>query len=139
MIKKIFTLLFMLGISCSFVLAEDVDVTMPQEKPNTLVYTNYRDCIKLYKLPFDKLYFIALSSVNANKYEIVEMQSRNGYIIFKAENKEFLLTVLQKDKDYSFIKLTPCDNNYYFPSNIPQNIFNQIASQFNTEIKEIKL
>lgn len=139
MIKKIFTLLFMLGISCSFVLAEDVDVTMPQEKPNTLVYTNYRDCIKLYKLPFDKLYFIALSSVNANKYEIVEMQSRNGYIMFKAENKEFLLTVLQKDKDYSFIKLTPCDNNYYFPSNIPQNIFNQIASQFNTEIKEIKL
>lgn len=139
MIKKIFALLFMLGISCSFVLAEDVDVTMPQEKPNTLVYTNYRDCIKLYKLPFDKLYFIALSSVNANKYEIVEMQSRNGYIMFKAENKEFLLTVLQKDKDYSFIKLTPCDNNYYFSSNIPQNIFNQIALQFNTEIKEIKL
>lgn len=139
MIKKIFILFFMLGFGCSSILADDVDVTMPQEKPNTLIYTNYRDCIKLYKLPFDKLYFIALSSINANKYEILEMQSRNGYIMFKADNKEFLLTVLQKDKDYSFIKLTPCDNNYYFSSNIPQNIFNQIALQFNTEIKEIKL
>jgi len=77
--------------------------------------------------------------VEANKYEIVEMQSRGGYIIFKAENKEFLITVLQKDKSYSFMKISPCDNNYYFSPNIPEKIFNQIALLFNTELKEIKL
>ena len=105
---------------------------------STSSYTNYRDCIKLYKLPFSKLFFLALSSAEANKYEILEMQSRNGYIIFKADNREFLLSVMKKDKNYTFLKLTPCDNNYYFSSLIPQKIFNYINSHFNEEVKELK-
>lgn len=105
---------------------------------STSSYTNYRDCIKLYKLPFSKLYFLALSSVEANKYETLEMQSRNGYIIFKVDNREFLLSVMKKDKNYTFLKLTPCDNNYYFSPLIPQKIFNYINSHFNAEVKELK-
>jgi len=139
MIKKIFLLLVLSLLISPATFAQEIEVEKTQEKPNTTTYTNYRDCIKLFKLPFDKLYFLALSSVEANKYEIVEMQSRGGYIIFKAENKEFLITVLQKDKSYSFMKISPCDNNYYFSPNIPEKIFNQIALLFNTELKEIKL
>ena len=101
-------------------------------------YTNYKSCIRLYKLPAQKLYFLALSSVNANKFEILEMQSRSGYILFEADDKEFLLDVMSKDKNYTYIKLTPADNNYYFSPTIPQKIFNYIDVNFNLEVKELK-
>ncbi len=104
----------------------------------TAAYTNYRDCIRLYKLPFGKLFYLALSSVNANKYEILEMQSRNGYIIFEADGREFLLNVMKKDKSYTFLKLAPCDNNYYFSPTIPQKIFRYIDVSFNADVKELK-
>ncbi len=101
-------------------------------------YTNYKDCIKLYKLPYEKLFYLALSSVNGSKYELLEMQSRNGYIIFKADNKEFLISVFKKDKNSTFIKITPCDNSYYFSPQIPQKIFNYIVAHYNNEVKELK-
>lgn len=137
--KKTLLLVFMfllIGIPCfsNENTTEEVSV-----KKQNIDYTNFRDCIKLYKLPYDKLYFLALSSIEANKYEIMEMQSRGGYIIFKAEDKEFLISILQKDKYYTYMKIAPCDNNYFFSQKIPEKIFNQIALLFNSEIKEIKL
>ena len=110
----------------------------PVVKQTGSAYTNYRDCIRLYKLPFEKLFYLALSSVNENKFEIVEMQSRNGYILFEAEGREFLLTVMKKDKNFTFLRLTPADNNYYFSPFIPQKIFRQVDVNFNTEVKELK-
>lgn len=130
------TIIFTISIPC---FATDTTVEKHTEKKQNVAYTNFRDCIKLYKLPYDKLYFLALSSIEANKYEIIEMQSRGGYIIFEADKKEFLISILQKDKYYTYMKIAPCDNNYYFSSKIPENIFNQIALLFNSEIKEIKL
>lgn len=108
-------------------------------KQNQAAYTNYKDCIRLYKLPYGKLYFIALSAVNANNYEILEMQSRNGYIIFKAEGREFLLDILAKNKSYTYLKLTPCDNNYFFNPQIPFKIFHYTDLHFNADIKELKI
>lgn len=130
----IFSLFLMTNISA---LAQDtIDKTYQQ---NTASYTSYKDCIRLYKLPYSKLYFLALSSINFNKYETVEMQSRNGYIIFEADGREFLLSVFKKDKNFTFIKLTPSDNNYYFSPSIPQKIFNYIDLHFNNDVKELKL
>lgn len=102
-------------------------------------YTNYRDCIRLYKLPYEKLFYLALSSVNASKFEIVDMQSRNGYLIFTDGSREYLLTVFKKDSSFTFLKLSPCDNNYYFSPTIPFKIFNYIDLHFNAEVKELKI
>lgn len=136
--KFIFTLLIaFMSSGCVFAQVQD-DIDTSHAK-TVASYTNYKDCIKLYKLPFDKTYLLALSAVGGNNYEIVEMQSRNGYVIFKADNREFLLSVLKKDKTYTFLKLSPCDNNYYFSPQIPFKIFNYIALHFNDEVKEIKL
>ena len=107
-------------------------------KQNQASYTNYHDCIRLYKLPFGKLYFLAQSAANALNYEIKEMQSRNGYLIIEAEGREFLLDISAKDKTYTYLKLTPCDNNYYFNPQIPRKIFNYVDLHFNTDIKELK-
>lgn len=102
-------------------------------------YTNYRDCIRLYKLPFEKLFYLALSSVNASKFEIVDMQSRNGYLIFTDGSREYLLTAFKKDNSFTFLKLSPCDNNYYFSPTIPFKIFNYVDLHFNAEVKELKI
>ncbi len=121
------------------VFAQDKNDTMEVTYAQTAAsYTNYRDCIRLYKLPYGKLYALALSSINSNKYEILEMQFRNGYVIFEAEGREFLLSVMKKDKSFTFLKLTPCDNNYYFSPTIPQKIFRYIDLNFNADLKELK-
>ena len=69
----------------------------------------------------------------------MEMQSRNGYIIFQTDNREFLLSIFKKDKNYTFIRLTPCDNNYYFSPSIVTKIFNYIDIHFNEEVKQLKM
>ena len=120
----------------SFSTAKDaVDAAYAQTTAN---YTNHKDCIRQYKLSVQKLYFLALSAVTSNKYEIKEMQSRNGYVIFEADGREFLLTAMKKDKSYSYLRLTPCDNNYYFSPSIPQKIFRYVDVNFNEEVKELK-
>lgn len=141
MFKKFLTVLFiLLTFTCCFsqANARDNDAMEVSYAQTTASYTSYKDCIRLYKLPYDKLYFLALSSINSNKYEILEMQSRNGYIIFEAEGREFLLNIMKKDKYFTFLKLTPCDNNYYFSPLIPQKIFRYIDLNFNADIKELK-
>lgn len=138
--KKVFVLIsiiFMFFVNPVF--AQDKNDTMEVTYAQTAAsYTNYRDCIRLYKLPYGKLYALALSSINSNKYEILEMQFRNGYVIFEAEGREFLLTAMKKDKSFTFLKVTPCDNNYYFSPTIPQKIFRYIDLNFNADLKELK-
>lgn len=126
-IVAIFAFFVLFGLVCNQVKAQ-----------TTANYTNYKECIRLYKLPVQKLYFFALSSINSNKFEVKEMQSRNGYVIFEADGREFLLTAMKRDKSYSYLRLTPCDNNYYFSPTIPQKIFRYVDVNFNEDIKELK-
>ncbi len=139
MYKTLLVLIFtfiMFSLQPAFCAQEDtLEATYAQ---TAAIYTNYKDCIRLYKMPFGKLFYLTLSSVNANKYTILEMQSRNGYIIFETGGKEFLLNVMKKDKYYTFLRLSPADNNYYFSTTIPQNIFRYIDLNFNADIKELK-
>ncbi len=134
--KKIITALFFALFM--FVVSGVIVDTCEAKQTTQPVYTSYHDCIRLYKLPFGKLYFLALSAANSLGYEIKEMQSRNGYIIIEAEGKEFLLSANTKNKSYTYLKLSPCDNNYYFNPQIPKKIFNYVDLNFNMDIKDLK-
>ncbi len=113
--------------------------TQPQPAVPVVQYATYQNCLRQYSMPFDKLYYLALASVNTNKFDILEMQSRNGYILFETGGKEFLLSVMdRKDKKSSFIKLTPADNSYMFPITVPQKIFGYIDANLSTAIQETK-
>lgn len=141
MIKKavFLCILSVLAVFVVFAPASYAESTIDKTyKQNQASYTSYHDCIRLYKLPFGKLYFLALSAANSLNYEIKEMQSRNGYMIIEAEGREFLLDVTAKNKTYTYLKLAPCDNNYYFNPQIPRKIFNYVDLHFNTEVKELK-
>ena len=67
------------------VFAQDKNDTMEVTYAQTAAsYTNYRDCIRLYKLPYGKLYALALSSINSNKYvELDKVRDKIGLFMFK--------------------------------------------------------
>ena len=116
-IKKIFTAVLIIYLSLvsgfyakTFAKEDELEAAYAQTAAQ---YTNYRDCIKLYKLPFEKLFYLALSSIEGSKFELLEIQSRNGYIVFKAEDKEFLISVYKKDKSELHLK-------YFKPEEVPE-------------------
>lgn len=131
----LFVLISFVSLSAQVRAESTLDKTHKQTQAS---YTSYHDCIRLYKLPFGKLYFLALSAANSLGYEIKEMQSRNGYIIIEEDGREFLLSVNAKNKTYTYLKLAPCDNNYYFNPQIPKRIFNYVDLNFNMDIKDLK-
>ena len=80
---------------------------------------------------------MTLASITANRFEIKEMQSKTGYILFKAANKEFLATVVYFGLNKSMLKITPTNNNYYFAPGIVTNIFKYIDINANSSIESI--
>lgn len=49
-----------------------------------------------------------------------------GYILFRAANKNFLMSVVKVDAEHSMLKITPADNVYFFPYGVVYNIYKYI-------------
>ena len=77
-------------------------------------------------MPVENLYFFALASINANKFVIDEIQSKSGYILFTAANRQFLASVNRVDPKSAILKIVPADNNYFFPIGVVTNFFKYI-------------
>jgi len=111
-------------------LLENPSLTTPQ-------IISFENCTKKYEIPVEKLFILTLASINANKFTIDEIQSRNGYILFKGANKQFLASVHRVDTDSSILKIVPANNNYYFPPGIITNIQKYIDLNLTTKIEEL--
>lgn len=98
---------------------------------------SFEQCTKKYEIPVEQLYFLTLASINANKFIINEIQSKNGYILFSAANRQFLASVNRVDPKSSILKIVPADNNYYFPVGILTNMFKYIDLNLTTKIEEL--
>lgn len=98
----------------------------------SFVALNY--CNKIFNVDNQKLFYLTLSSLTANRYTIDEMQSRSGYILFTANNMQFLANVMSIDSKHSMLRITPADSNYYFPVGIVQNCFKYIELNQSTPI-----
>lgn len=98
---------------------------------------SYDDCTKDYNMPAEKLYYLTLASISANRFEIKEMQSKTGYILFKAGGKEYLASVVYYGLNKSMLKITPVNNNYYFAPGIVSNIFKYIDINVDTKVEQI--
>lgn len=84
---------------------------------------NFNTCTRTYILPADKLFYMAIASANANRFEIDEIQSKTGYILFTAVNKQYLASIVEIDSTHSMLKITPTNNNYFFPPGVVLNFF----------------
>lgn len=87
---------------------------------------NFNICTRTYILPQDKLFYMAIASANANNFDVEEIQSKTGYILFSAVNKQYLASVVKVDSTHSMLKITPTNNNYFFPPGIVLNFFRYI-------------
>lgn len=107
-------------------------VEIPVTQPQNIQFEN---CSKMFNVNKEKLFYLTLSAISANRFAIEEIQSQNGYIIFKVVNKEYLATIAGVDANNAILKITPSNNIYFFPPGIILNMFKYIELNLNTEIK----
>lgn len=135
-IIKVILLFIFLTIGTN-VFADEISESSQNTSLTTPQVISFENCTQKYEIPVEKLFMLTLSSINANKFTIDEIQSRNGYILFKGANKQFLASVHRVDGNSSILKIVPANNNYYFPPGIITNIQKYINLNLTTKIEEI--
>lgn len=113
------------------------NVAQPQAAPPITQPQNiaFENCSKMFAINKEKLFYLTLSAITENKFSIDEIQSENGYIIFSAANNKYLATIAGIDATNSILKITPCNNIYFFAPGILLNMFKYIEINLNTEIR----
>ena len=84
------------------------------------------DCIETFSIPYDKLYYLTLAATNEFNYQIREIQTKNGYIIFETGYRKYLASIVYVSSGKSMLKITPYSGNYDFPIAVPQSVFKYI-------------
>lgn len=104
------------------------DVTQIQRaNPLTVSQSiSFEDCTKIFNINQEKLFYLTLASISANRFNIDEIQSNNGYIIFSANRNKYLASIAKIDKTNAILKITPCNNIYNFPPGVITNTFKYI-------------
>ena len=102
-------------------------VTQTVVKPATVSQNvSFENCTKIFGVNQEKLFYLTLASISANRFNIDEIQSANGYIIFSANRNKYLASIAKIDKGNAILKITPCNNVYNFPPGIISNTFKYI-------------
>lgn len=86
----------------------------------------FEECTRVFNMNAENLFYLTIASINANRFTIDEIQSKTGYVLFNAVNKEFLASVVKFDNKTSLLRITPTNNIYYFQPGIVLNIFRYI-------------
>ena len=90
----------------------------------TLQNIPYEFCTKMFEgINCESLFYKTLGAIATNQFNIDEIQSASGYIIFTAAKHKYLATVAQIDSNNSILKITPCNNIYFFQPGIISNIY----------------
>lgn len=100
---------------------------------------DFAKCVKTFNFPVEKLFYMSILAVNANHFEIEELQSKMGYILFRAVNKNFLMSVVKVDADHSMLKITPADNIYFFPYGVVHNIYKYIELNAEEQLQGLEV
>lgn len=98
---------------------------------------DFTACSKFFKIDSQKLFYLTLAGINANRFTIDEIQSKSGYILFTVVQKHFLASVITVDSKTSMLKITPCNNVYYFPVGIVQNMFKYVELNISTPVEKL--
>lgn len=122
-IKLLFTTLLVLMLGASNVWAEESMSLSTMVTPQNV---DYNLCTRNYILTPEKLFYMAIASINANQFTIDEIQSKTGYILFTAVGRQYLASVVKVDSSKSMLRITPTSNNYFFAPGIVLNVFRYI-------------
>ena len=126
--ERIIALLLLLCImsigSPNFVKAEPTTTTATQTQ--TVKAPEPTDCVKTFPIPYDKLFYLTLAATNEYNYQIKEIQSKSGYIIFETGYRKYLASIVYVSSTKSMLKITPYSGNYDFPLTVIQNMFKYV-------------
>ena len=100
---------------------------------------DFGHCSSTFKIDSQKLFYLTLASANANRFKIDEVQSKSGYVLFTVAQRQFLASVISVNSQTSMLKITPCNNIYYFPIGIVQNMFKYIELNLATPIEKLSV
>lgn len=131
--RIIILLLIFLGLGISQVSAMEMDLSTLVTAQNI----KYQDCNKIFNIDNVTLFHLTISAINANRFTIDEIQSKSGYILFTAVNKQFLATIMNVNKSQGMLKITPADGNYYFQPGIVANIFKYIELNKKSKLENL--
>ena len=123
---------FLLILSLFFVPFVFAEESAPITTPQNIAFEN---CTKIFAVNKEKLFYLTLGSLSANRFTIDEIQTSNGYIIFTANRNKYLASVAGVDSANAILKITPCNNVYNFPPGIVTNTFKYIDLNLNMDIK----
>ena len=70
------------------------------------------DSSKNFGVSADNMYLTSLSVLNSLNYEIIEIQSKSGYILFRTGAKDYIMTVTALSPVTSNIKILPANSVY---------------------------
>jgi len=131
--RYIFILLTLIFVSAN-VFANENGATQIQNPAVSFQNIQYEDCSKIYNINKEKLFYLSVGAINSSKYKLEEIQTQNGYIIFSTGKNKYLLTIAGIDNENSILKITPCNNLYYFQPVIISDIFKYIESNKDTTL-----
>lgn len=97
----------------------------------------YSDCTKVFNTDNVHLFYLTVSAINANRFTVDEIQSKMGYVLFTAVNKQFLASVSNVNTSQGMLKITPADGNYYFQPGIISNIYKYIELNLSKNLENI--
>ena len=97
------------------------------------------DFYKLFSYSADTVFINSISAINSSpEYEIVEIQSTNGNILFKRGSKYYLLTVTKRYQNQTEVKILPQNSDFSQGSIVPSHLFGLIDSKLKNPLKEVK-
>lgn len=124
------------------ILPLNIKVNAEQMSLSTLITAQnvqYENCYRVFNTDHVTLFYQTIAAINANRFTIDEIQSKSGYILFTAVNKQFLAMVSNVNTNQAMLRLTPADNNYYFQPGIVLNIFKYIEINESKKVESINL
>lgn len=92
----------------------------------TVQNINFENCTKVFNTDNVSLFYLTIAAINANRFNVDEIQSQSGYVLFTAVNKQFIASVSNVNTNQGMLRITPADGNYYFQPGIVLNIFKYV-------------
>ena len=100
---------------------------------------NLEECYKLYSYDADTVFLNALAVINSTReYNISEIQSKNGYILFTSAGKYFLLTVTRRYQNQAEVKILPQNSDYSMGSVVASDVFNLLSTKLKIPIVQVQ-
>ena len=97
----------------------------------------FEDSFKIYSKDADNVYMSALSAINTSKqFEIAEIQTKNGYILFLYGSRYYLLTVTKRYQNQTEVKVMPQNSDFSQGSEVARAIFALIDNELNMQPME---